>query len=108
MRKHVIGRLARLLFPKCRFQEGFFWKVEEFCKRITYSKCEFAGYAYSAIKRELRQPRFLFDESEQLKFEDIVIPVPKDYELYLSLTFGDWKRLPPEKNRKPGHQTLRA
>ena len=108
IRQHVIGRLSRLFFPNCRSREDFFWKVDAFCKRTPYNKSEFVGYAYSAIKRELRQPRVLFDESVQLKFEDIFIPVPKDYELYLSLTFGDRKRLPPEENRKPGHQTIRS
>ncbi len=107
IRKHLVGRLARLVFPRCRSQEDFFWKVEEFGKRKPYRTSEFAGYAYSAIKAEMRMPRYLFDESTNMKFEDAFIPVPKDYEQYLRLTFGDWRQLPPKEARRPGHQTLK-
>jgi lipopolysaccharide cholinephosphotransferase len=107
IRKHIIGRLARLVFPRCRSKEDFFWKVEAFGKRIPYSSSKFAGFVYSAIKGEMRQPRSLFDKSVSMKFEDIHIPIPQDYDQYLRLTFGDWRTLPPEEKRKPGHQTLR-
>lgn len=106
IRKHVIGRLARVVFPFCRSSEDFFWKVETFGKRRSYSKSKFAGFAYSAIKGEMRQPRFLFNESIIMKFEDITIPIPRDYDLYLRLTFGDWRTLPPEEKRRLGHQVV--
>lgn len=108
IRKHVIGRLARLFFPKCRSYGDFYWIVEAFCKKIPYRSCKFAGFSYSAIKGEMRQPRYLFDESMLMKFEDLLIPVPKDYDLYLQLTFGNWRKLPPEEKRKLGHQTLKS
>lgn len=106
IRKHIIGQLARLFFPCCRSSEDFFWKVEAFGKQIPYNSSKFAGFAYSAIKGEMRQPRSLFEDTVLMKFEDISIPIPKDYDHYLQLTFGDWRKLPPEDKRKPGHQTL--
>lgn len=108
VRKHIGGLIARLFYPGCKSQEDFFWKVETFGKKIPYGASKFAGFSYSAIKGEMRQPRHLFDESVLMKFEDVLIPVPKDYERYLQLTFGDWHKLPPESKRKPGHQTLKA
>ena len=42
-----------------------------------------------------------------MKFEDIEVPVPKDYDLYLKMTFGDWRKLPPLDKRVPGHQRLK-
>jgi len=38
----------------------------------------------------------------RLRFEDREFPVPNDYDFHLRETFGDWRRLPPESERK-GH-----
>ena len=108
VRKHIFGPLARLRYRNCKSQEDFFWKIEAFCKKMPYRSSQYAGYAYSAIKGELRQPRVLFDASIEVKFENLTIPVPKNYEKYLRLTFGEWRRLPPRDSQKPGHQMIKV
>lgn len=37
------------------------------------------------------------------KYEDTELPLPQGYENYLTRTFGDYMKLPPEENRKPVH-----
>lgn len=41
----------------------------------------------------------LFDESILVDYENFKVRVPKDYELYLKILFGDWRAFPPKEFR---------
>ena len=43
-RKLVLGRIARLIYLRCRSAEDFFWEIESFCKKIPFQKSAYAGY----------------------------------------------------------------
>lgn len=49
-------------------------------------------------------PKEWFSDVIYKKFEDISIAVPIGYESLLSLQYGDYMKLPPEKDRKPQHE----
>lgn len=44
-----------------------------------------------------------FSETIQVPFENITIMVPKGYDRYLKMDFGDYMKVPPENKRIPGH-----
>ena len=44
-----------------------------------------------------------FKETIDMPFEDITIPVPKGYDRYLTMAYGDYMTPPPEKHRIPAH-----
>lgn len=46
-----------------------------------------------------RMPRHVYEESVMLPFEDEEFPVPKDYDTFLRLFYGDYWKLPDEKHR---------
>lgn len=48
-------------------------------------------------------PKSLFNEIIDWKFEDRTFKGFKDASIYLSATFGDFMKLPPEENRYPKH-----
>ena len=48
-------------------------------------------------------PYAIFEECATVPFEDTEICVPKDYEQYLTMDFGDYRKLPPEDKRHGGH-----
>lgn len=48
-----------------------------------------------------------FGTPRMVTFENIMIPVPNEVELFLTEIYGDWKSLPPEEKRVPSHQIIR-
>lgn len=48
-------------------------------------------------------PYEIFKESVEVPFEDTTIRVPKEYDRYLKMDFGDYMKLPPEEKRHGGH-----
>lgn len=48
-------------------------------------------------------PYEIFAESISVPFEDTEMRVPKDYDRYLKMDFGDYMKLPPEDKRRGGH-----
>lgn len=57
------------------------------------------------------QERNVFDKSlfsgfEYHKMRNAMVKIPGKYEAVLELLYGDWRQLPPEKDRKPSHFNL--
>lgn len=48
-------------------------------------------------------PSSVFHGTSWLPFEDIEIPVPGDYDQYLSITYGDYMEFPPVEKRQQNH-----
>lgn len=48
----------------------------------------------------------IFDDTVDLKFEDIMVRAPKRYDEYLRLLYGDYMQLPPEEKRIPHAQKV--
>lgn len=44
-------------------------------------------------------PSEIFNETIDWDFEDIVVKIPKQYQLYLEIIYKDWKKIPPEDKR---------
>ncbi|WP_270942928.1 LicD family protein [Romboutsia lituseburensis] len=53
-------------------------------------------YKEAIIKKEL------FGEPIYVEFENYLLPIPKEYDKYLSQCYGDYMKLPPE-NERTGH-----
>lgn len=70
-------------------------------------KAKYIGTIMGAYKtREIVPAEYfgLFENPVYLDFEDIKIRAPKQYELYLSHMYGEYKNLPPENQRKVHYQ----
>lgn len=48
-------------------------------------------------------PHSAFAETIELPFEDTTMPVPKGYDTYLRMDFGDYMTLPPESEQRAKH-----
>ena len=64
---------------------------------IEHSK--YVGVCWDTV----RYPKEIFEDTLRVMFEDIEVTVPKEYEKYLNLEFGDWKKLPKASDRVPHH-----
>lgn len=53
----------------------------------------------------LSYPKETFD-TISVPFEDIIIKIPKGYDAYMKAIYGDYMKLPPEKDRIPKHDVV--
>lgn len=53
-------------------------------------------------------PSHIFDDFSMVFFENIVVPIPKRYDEYLTCLFGDYMQLPPLAQRQFTHEGLDA
>ena len=60
------------------------------------------GMAFSPLKREW------YKETNYVKFEDDMFPIPVGYDGYLTTCYGDYMQLPPENERENRHQIIKV
>lgn len=48
-------------------------------------------------------PQEIFQEGIEVNFEDTIIKVPKEYDMYLKMDFGEYMKLPPLEEQIPLH-----
>lgn len=51
-------------------------------------------------------PKEAFESAVRVAFEDMIIPIPIGYDIYLRMAFGDYMELPPESERVPKHESV--
>ncbi len=86
-RRYKMARFAERRMSRLAFGETS--KVVDLCARYEYMKINY--------------PVADFAETAYLPFEDIEIPVPGNYDNFLTLSYGDYMQLPPEEQRQPPH-----
>ena len=60
----------------------------------------------AGIKCKNPMPKSVFDEYTNIRFEDRSYMAVKDYDTYLTLTFGDYMTPPPVEKRKREHNFI--
>lgn len=48
-------------------------------------------------------PKTFYGKSKRVKFEDMDVPIPENYDSYLKKLYGDYMQLPEESKRQPSH-----
>lgn len=103
----LIGRTMLGLIPSCTLRKKI-WKFAE--KKMTKYKiadcdaitelCSGPGYMKN------RYPKDIFESAVYKEFEGYMMPVPKGYDEYLKIAFGDYMALPEEKDRVMHHDVI--
>lgn len=81
-----------------------FEKFDKACKKYTYQHSDLVGNVYGRYGKKEFVKKDIFGEGVKLKFEDMMLRCPKDYDSYLKNIYGDYMRLPPE-NERYDHDT---
>lgn len=88
-------------------KEKVYRRLDTVFRRQTVAGAKQIGTIMGAYKtREIVPAEYfgLGEEPVYLEFEDIKLRVPKQYEKYLTHMYGDYKKLPPENQRKAHYQ----
>ena len=74
-----------------------------------FSKRKKAKYLYDGMGRNLRRgsfPKEWLDEAIYVDFEECKLPVPKEYDKYLTYLYGDYMQMIPVSERRMSHSIV--
>ncbi len=96
--KGLVKRLRKCLIPNKgieRFKKYLLGKITQY----DFDKCEYCGEIISEPGNRSIARREVFEEHIIVPFEEITLPIPKEYDEYLSKRYGDYMKLPDESQR---------
>lgn len=72
-------------------------------EQYNYDESEYIGYIISKYREKEIMPRSIYEGSVELPFENTMFHAAVGYKEYLKILFGDYMKLPPEKERYSQH-----
>ena len=103
----VAGKIALTLVPSKKLRYKL-WKLSE--RKMTkypIKECNYITELCSGPYYMKKQyPREAFDKAIWVDFEDVKMPIPQGYDVYLRTAFGDYMKLPPKEKQKPHHDAI--
>ena len=101
--KNLAIHLANVVPERVFSTKKLLVKLDNLCRKHDFEKSEYVGVLLTQYGTKYIMPRPLFDKRRRYQFENLTIYGVEDYEAYLSLLFGDWKKLPPKEQQVEGH-----
>ena len=96
--KGLVKKLRKWLIPNKRIERFKKYLLGQITK-YDFEKCEYCGEIISEPGNRSIARREIFEEHIIVPFEEMTIPVPKEYDEYLSKRYGDYMKLPDESQR---------
>lgn len=92
-----------LMRPMCLFTTPDYYSQKwlDILRRVPFGSTALTGYTWSLRIEQLTFPMEDFQNSVELPFEDTTMKCPAGYHDYLTAQFGDYRKLPPEDQRRP-------
>lgn len=90
LRRKLIGNKTLNIFKEYLTRE---------INKYDFNKCNYCGEILTGPYERRVYKTEIFKESILMDFENIYIPIPKDYDEYLSYIYGDYMKLPSESER---------
>ena len=75
-------------------------ELDSQASRIHFDKAIKVASPITTVAPRVMLDRNLFDESILVDYESFKVRVPKDFEKYLKIEFGDWRKFPPKEERE--------
>lgn len=101
----IVGAILSVLIPFWRSRSALLSKLESELRRYSYGRSKMTGRACSRVSVIYRPsvPKSAWGDGQMMEFYGIEIPLPSDYDAYLTSEYGDYKTLPPAEKQHPTH-----
>ncbi len=83
-----------------------FRMIDALCMKYEYGTAPSIANWHGAWGTKEVVPKELFGEGKPMPFEDMLCPVPEDYDGYLTSLYGDYRRLPPLEKQVSHHESV--
>lgn len=97
---NIVGGLT-YIFDIFHFRQRI---IERHCRHYSFDKAVLAGLYFDFDTKHAAMDKHIFDEFTLMDFEDIKVRVPKDYDKYLTMLFGDYMTPPPKEKQVGQHK----
>ena len=81
-------------------------RINKLCKINNYQDSLYVGNCLGMWGQKEIMQREWFGVPQLMRFEDIQIYIPENYDKYLTGLYGDYMKLPPEEKRKSHHDYI--
>lgn len=103
----VAGKIALTLVPSKKFRYKLWKLAERKMTKYPIKECNYITELCSGPYYMKKQyPREAFDKAIWVDFENVKMPIPQGYDVYLRTAFGDYMKLPPKEKQKPHHDAI--
>lgn len=103
----IIGKIMLGIVPSNNLRYKI-WKFAE--KKMTKYKikdCDYITELCSGPRYMQKEyPKEIFEKAIYKEFEGELMPIPKGYDEYLKIAFGDYMKLPPKEKQVPEHNVV--
>ena len=69
-------------------------------------KKDFIGNIWGYWTEKEYFPANIYENTVKAKFENLMLPIPSEYDVYLTQMYGNYMELPPEEKRVPKHRSF--
>lgn len=103
----VAGKIALTLVPSKKLRYKLWKLAERKMTKYPIKECNYITELCSGPYYMKKQyPREAFDKAIWVDFENVKMPIPQGYDVYLRTAFGDYMKLPPKEKQKPHHDAI--
>lgn len=103
----VAGKIALTLVPSKKLRYKLWKLAERKMTKYSIKECNYITELCSGPYYMKKQyPREAFDKAIWVDFENVKMPIPQGYDVYLRTAFGDYMKLPPKEKQKPHHDAI--
>lgn len=107
----MLFKLPAYLWAKLMGNEHYTSRLEEMARRYRYEESTLVACVVWPAGRKYGRERDVFSKGLfdviYVRFEDSMMPIPKDYDEFLTITYGDYMA-PPSEDEKKTHHTYHA
>lgn len=101
--KNLAIRFSSVVPEKVLNTKKLLMKMDNECRKYSFEDSDYVGVLLTQYGTKYIMPKELFLKTKRYQFENTTIVGVEDYNTYLTLLFGDWKKLPPKEKQIEGH-----
>lgn len=99
----LCGSVVSCLWPGLRTNEDVMEKIEAQMKSVPFENAKRTWRTGASIRVTMTFPRKIWNGTVMKEFDEIEVPLPIGYDLYLRTQYGDYMRPPELESQKPSH-----